>query len=83
MMKQKVEIRRKRLEKVAQLRGKIDEAKEKEGTPDLSKRMMGMFSLKRRRTIIIPDAPDDNDELMKRLRAWKLKKKEYEMMQFL
>ena len=52
--------------------------KDVEDQKSMGKNLKDLFSMKRRGTINLADAPDENDELMKRLRAWKLRRKEYE-----
>jgi len=78
-MKQKADQRRIRSQKAKELKEKLDKERAKKGIGSTSKGLSGMFQ--RRATLVI-DKEVENSDLMKRLRSWKLKKKEYEEEKF-
>lgn len=78
-MKQKADQRRIRAQKAKELKEKLDKERAKKGVGTTAKGLSGLFQ---RRATLILDKEVENSELMKRLRAWKLKKKEYEEEKF-
>lgn len=78
-MKQKADQRRIRLQKAKELKEKLEKERAKKGIGSTSKGLSGLFQ--RRATLVI-DKEIENSELMKKLRIWKLKKKEYEDQKF-
>lgn len=74
-MKQKADQRRIRTQKARELREKLEAERAKNTGNNLSKGLSGLF--KRSATLHL-DNEAENSELMRRLRGWKLKKKEYE-----
>lgn len=61
------------------MKEKLEKERAKKGIGSTSKGLSGLFQ--RRATLVI-DKEIENSELMKKLRIWKLKKKEYEDQKF-
>lgn len=74
-MKQKADQRRLRTQKAKELKEKLEKEREKKQQGNAKAGLAGLF--KRRATLHL-DKQAENSELMRRLRAWKLAKKEYE-----
>jgi len=79
-MKQKADQRRIRSQKAKELKEKLEKERAKKlGSSGNAK--SGLTGLFQRRATLHMDKEAENSELMRRLRAWKLKKKEYEQEQ--
>lgn len=78
-MKQKADQRRLRTQKAKELKEKLEKEREEKQQGNAKAGLAGLF--KRRATLHL-DKQAENSELMRRLRAWKLAKKEYETEQF-
>jgi len=79
-MKQKADQRRIRSQKAKELKEKLEKERAKKlGSSGNAKG--GLTGLFQRRATLHMDKEAENSELMRRLRAWKLKKKEYEQEQ--
>jgi len=78
-MKQKADQRRIRAQKQKELKEKLEKERAKKGLGNAQKSLAGLFT---RKATIYLDKEAENSELMKRLRSWKLKKKEYADMKF-
>jgi len=69
MMKQKISQRKEKMDKARALKEKLERQEAIQAAKDMKKKLGSLF--KRQGTIMLQEA-NDNSELMKRLRAWKL-----------
>ena len=73
LMKQKLALRKEKVERAQKLRDQLKAQEEKEATAAIKKKLGGLF--KKQGTINLDKDMNDNSELMKRLRAWKIAKR--------
>merc|ERR1712110_424552 len=76
LMKQKLEMRKEKVARAQKLRDQLKAQEEKEATEAIKKKLGGLF--KKQGTLILDKNINDNSELMKRLRAWKIAKRNNE-----
>jgi hypothetical protein len=76
LMKQKLALRKEKVERAQKLRDQLKAQEEKEATAAIKKKLGGLF--KKQGTINLDKDINDNSELMKRLRAWKIAKRSNE-----
>jgi len=72
-MKQKLALRKEKVDRAQKLRDQLKLQEEKEATAAIKKKLGGLF--KKQGTIMLDQNANDNSELMKRLRAWKIAKR--------
>jgi len=73
LMKQKLALRKEKVDRAQKLRDQLKLQEEKEATAAIKKKLGGLF--KKQGTIMLDQNANDNSELMKRLRAWKIAKR--------
>jgi len=78
-MKQKVSMRKEKYEKARKLKDQLERQEALNATKNIKKKLGGLF--KRQGTILLQEN-NDNSELMRRLRAWKLAKKNSDELAF-
>ena len=76
-------MRKKRLQKVAKLREKMEEKHQEPDNQRAVNQLTSLFKLKRQGTISSKEMDDQDNEVQRRLRAWRSKRKEYETRIFL
>lgn len=81
-MYQQKEMRRRRAEKMAAIQEKLNEEKSKKGLGVHGIKGNMKRALKKQTTLILSDGVH-NDELLRKLRAWKLNKKEFRNQKFM
>lgn len=73
MMKQKLALRKEKMDKARSLKEKLERQEAIQAAKDMKKKLGSLF--KRQGTLLLQET-NDNSELMKRLRAWKINAKE-------
>jgi len=79
LMKQKLNQRKEKMEKARKLKAQLDRSEAAAASKDMKQKLQGLF--KRQGTIMMSEV-NDNSELMRRLRSWKLSKKNAEEAEF-